>query len=488
MEQKIIQKAKTNNDKIQIIEQFLLKKKEQLKSEIKKNIFAWAKYYFPEKFTLPFCIELHSYFVEIMRDPFTSTLAPRGTAKTTIKCFLIPLYLALEFPEEYQHFLNVQSTTTKAEAINHSIKVECETNDRLIDDYGVFNEKLGKKILMGGKWTEKQFVLPNGVVFSCLGAGQSVRGINYLSKRPDYIIVDDLYDDDDMNNPNSIAKKESWFWGSLYPCRAAHKDCCVHIQGTAIHQTDLMHRLSNKPRWKFRKFQAIKNFDTKEVLWKENPAKTFDALMAEKEDMGTIIFEREMQNNCRDDDSAIIKQSYIKYYKHSELLQSGIKIRKVIAGLDPACGEKAMNDFSGYATIHISENYDVYIERATEAKNSFNANMNMIDSWNDRYDPDVFAIEGVSGFKMLTSEVRRTKNIKLREVDAEKDKITRLEAQSFRFENGKVHINSEMPQKDLDTIVYQLINNFPEHDDVRDAIIIAMEQIDTNKEVKVRRM
>lgn len=455
---------------------------------LKGDILKWGKYYFPEKFTLPFCHELHDYFIEIMEDPLTSTLAPRGTAKTTIKCFLLPMYLALEKPHLYQHFLNVQSTTTKAEAINVAIKIECETNERLIKDYGVEDVRTGKKTLIGIKWTEKQFVLPNGVVFSCLGAGQSVRGINYLSKRPDYIIIDDLYDDDDINSPANIQKKENWFWGSLYPCRASQKKNCVHVQGTAIHQTDLMHKLSDRSRWKFRKFQAIKNFDTKEVLWKENPAKTFDALMAEKEDMGSIIFEREMQNNCRDDESSIIKQAWIKYYSHSELLQSGKKIEKVICGLDPACGEKQMNDFSGYATIHIDENFNVYIERATEAKNSFNDNMNMIDSWNARYNPYIFAIEAISGFKMLADEVRRTKNVRLKEVSAVKDKITRLEAQSFRWENGKVFINKEMSRKDLDTLEEQLINNFPAHDDVRDAVIVAMEQIEAFKGVKARRM
>lgn len=455
--------------------------------KIKGDILKWGKFYFPDKFTLPFCYELHNYFIEIMNEPFTSTLAPRGTAKTTIKCFLIPLYLGLNRPELYQHFLNVQSTSTKAEAINVSIKVECETNERLIQDYGKLDERTGQLTLIGMKWTEKQFVLSNGVIYSSLGAGQSVRGINYLSKRPDYIIADDLYDDDDINSPANIEKKESWFWGSLYPCRASQKKCCIHIQGTAIHQTDLMHKLAKRDRWKFRKFQAIKNFDTKEVLWKENPAKTFDALMLEKEDMGSIIFEREMQNNCRDDESAIIKEKWIKYYKQSELEESGMNLI-TIAGLDPACGEKQMNDFSGYATIHINDNYDVFIERATESKNSFNDNLNMIDSWNERYDPSIFAIEAISGFKQLTSEVKRTKNVKLKEVVAVKDKITRLEAQSFRWENGKVYINSEMSKKDINTLVEQLINNFPAHDDVRDAVIIAMEQIQTKVGVRARRM
>jgi len=451
--------------------------------KLESDILTWGKYYFPEKFTLPFCYELHNYFIEIMNEDYTSTLAPRGTAKTTIKCFLIPLYLALVYPRLYRHYLNVQATTSKAISINISIKSECEENEKLIRDYGVFNRNGIKTLVSDGKWTEKQFVLPNGVVFSCLGAGESVRGINYRTMRPDYIIIDDLYDEDDINNVRAIQKKEAWFWGALYPARAAHKKHCIHVQGTAIHKVDLMHNLSKKPRWKFKKFQAIKSFDTQEVLWRENPAKTFDALMLERSEMGSIIFEREMQNNCRDDETAIIKESWLKFYKHSLFTRRGLKMKIKIAGLDPACGEKQLNDFSGYAIIHVTDNFDVYIENVLEEKNSFNANLNAISSWNDRYKPDVFAIEAISGFKMLSGEVRRTQNVKLKEITAVKDKIVRLEAQSFRFENGKVFINEEMSEKNKNTLIDQLINNYPEHDDVRDAVIICMEQIETKKKV-----
>ena len=89
---------------------------------------------------------------------------------------------------------------------------------------------------------------------------------------------------------------------------------------------------------------------------------------------------------------------------------------------------------------------------------------------------------------MLADEVKRTKNVRLKEVTTVKDKITRLEAQSFRWENGKVYINKEMNNKDLTTLEEQLINNFPAHDDVRDAVIVAMEQIEAFKGVKARRM
>lgn len=438
----------------------------------KGDVLNWGKYLFPDKFSLPFCGELHQYFVKTFEDEFTKTLAPRGHAKTTIEGFLLPMFYGLVRPEVFQHFLNVQNTASKAINLNVSMKTEFENNEMLIDIYGDMKST-------EDKWTEKTFVLGNGVIYSCVGTGESLRGIQYNNKRPDCIIVDDLYDDEDINNANRVNKKNQWFWSTLYPARAKSKKNAVHIQGTAISNVDLMHQGGDA-----KVFKIIDNDNN--ILWKELWTK--EEIEKEKTKIGSIIFSREYLNEVRDDETAIIKQSWIKYYKQSELEQSGIKIIKSISGLDPACGEKALNDFSAYSIIHISEHYDIYIEKATGVKNSFNDNMNMIDSWNDRYNPDIFAIEGVSGFKQLTDEVRRTKNVKLRAVGADKDKITRLEAQSFRWENGKVYINSEMSKKDIDTLVYQLINNYPEHDDVRDAVIIAMEQIDARKEVKVRRM
>src|SRR4030042_5270841 len=57
-----------------------------------KDVLRWGQLLFPEKFPLAFCGELHGYFVDIMTEEFTNTEAPRDHAKTTIKCFLIPLF------------------------------------------------------------------------------------------------------------------------------------------------------------------------------------------------------------------------------------------------------------------------------------------------------------------------------------------------------------------------------------------------------------
>src|SRR3972149_5800935 len=82
-----------------------------------KDILNWGKILFPEKFYLGYCNELHKYFIDIRGEKFTAVKAPRNHAKTIIKCFLIPIFQALEEPE-YRHYLNVQSTASKGVSVN----------------------------------------------------------------------------------------------------------------------------------------------------------------------------------------------------------------------------------------------------------------------------------------------------------------------------------------------------------------------------------
>lgn len=447
----------------------LLRQKEAIRIQRKKilesDILEWGRYYFPEKFPAEFCEELHGYFVDTREEPFTSTLAPREHAKTTIKCFLIPIFQALVEPEKFRFYLNVQATTQKAIDINISIKSELEENEKLRRDYGDQVNDL--------KWTEKKFVLKNGVIFAAAGAGESMRGINFRNVRPDYIICDDLYDEDDIHNLNRITKKNNWFWGTLYPARAKTKKSCIHVQGTAINKQDLMHSLANNPHWKFRKFQAIKDYDTKEVLWKENTAFTFEKLMIDKENMGSIIFEREKQNNCRDDESSIIKESWIRYYDGT--LPNDERIVQRVGGLDPAVGQNQQNDFSAFAYCFKTNLGNWYIEEVKNEKISFNEILKTSENFWKRHKFNRLRVESITAFQYISQELIRTTEVPVESVKCVPDKISRLEAQSRKFENGKVFINENIPAHLRNELVEQLINNKPNHDDIRDAVIICLE-------------
>jgi len=441
--------------------------KELLKRYIENNdILNWGRLLFPHKFNLPFCLPLHNYFIEIIDEPFTSTLAPRNHSKTTIKCFLLPLFLALNYPLKYYYYLNVQSTTSKAISINLSIRQEFETNELLREYYGD---------LVGEKWTEKVFILKSGIIFGGWGAGESIRGLNINNIRPDYIVCDDLYDDDDKYNPKRIDKKNRWFWSSLYPARAKTKNNCMHVQGTAISNKDIMHVLAKLEDIKFKKFKAIINLATKKVLWPE--LNTFEDLMKDKIKMGSSIFNSEMQNEVRDDESSIIKQAWIQYYRE---ISSNEEIIGYFLGVDPSIGQGDKSDFTGMIVVMQTkvkdshDSYRWYIRDIVNERLTMQERINTINSLHSQYNFRTALVEGIAGFKDFVAELKRTTNVPVIEINSVKNKINNLENNQSKFENLKVFIYEVMNLKKKGELVEQLINNFPEHDDVRDSLLLCL--------------
>lgn len=464
-----------------------------------KDILNWGKVLFPEKFPLPFCEQLHGYFVEVRGEEFTATEAPRNHSKTTVRCFLIPLFQALEEPNIFRHYLNVQSNLTKAMAINSSIKQELETNEDLFALYG--NQ-------MGEKWNEQQFVLKNGTVFTALGAGQSIRGLNYRNIRPDYILVDDLYDEEDIYNPEATLKKNAWFWGSLFPSRAKTKRCSFHIQGTAINREDLLEKLKAQSRWKCKTFKAIVDWTKKEVLW---PAlNTFESLMADLEDMATTIFMRENQNERRDEASALVKSNWLTDWEYDpdkvefvSEAESGKKenagkliLKEVILGMDPSIGENPGNDFTGAALVLRAQQTDsrnnlYFIENVWNEHLSLEGRIKLLQDISDQRTqtgkPKVTRclIEAIAGFKDFAAEARRKVSLNIRIVDHVKNKLANLENKSHHFENKRVFLNKNIPSKLKEIVRYQLTNNYPTHDDVRDGILLTIEGKQTGPMITV---
>ena len=445
--------------------------------ENQKYILQWGLTIFPDKFFLPFCHTMHDYFCEQRDTPFTSDEAPRNHSKTTIKCFLILLFQALEEPWKYQHYLNVQNTEDKALAINTSVMIELEENRILRALYGVQ--------VTTEKWTAGQFVLKNGVVFSAIGAGQSIRGINYRQKRPDYIIVDDLYNEDDIYNTDSTIKKNNWFWGSLYPARAKGKRNAIKIQGTAVNAEDLMEKAKNSKRIVSRTFRGVLDWDKKTVLWPE--LNTFESLMHDREDMGSLIFFREIQNDRLDDSTSKIKRSWLAEWEYDPdtLLFDRTKLLlSVILGNDPSIGKKHENDFAAFVVVFkwrpadgVKTNF--YIDFVTQDKLSLDERIKKLQYICAQYQGTrrirQVRIESISGFQDYTSEVKRRTNLPVKEIKWVLDKVAVLENKSRYFEFGQVRLNKNIPQAMKDILVYQLTCNHPNKDDLRDALFLVLD-------------
>lgn len=442
------------------------------------DILGWGRAVMPHKFYLPFCAELHGYFVDIRKEPLTGTEAPRDHAKTAIKCVLIPLYQALEEPQAFDHYLNVQSTGDKATAVNVAIKHELENNIVLRELYG---DQVSKE-----KWTESQLALKNGVVFSSISAGQSIRGVNYLNRRPSYIIVDDLYDDSDINNPLSTEAKSQWFWSALYPAISESRKSSVHVQGTAINQSDLLYQWKSTPGVKYRTFASVTDWDKGIVLWPE--LKSFDERKAQRALMPSVIFAREFQNERRDDASSIVKRAWLQGWEYDpttlDLERPGHKLAAVLLSIDPSIGEKRQNDYSAFALILVtqwadSRGVEFWIEELYNEHLTLNERIlkmqAIADSRPAKRKLTKILIEAIAGFKDFAAEARRRTTLPIQTIEVVKDKISNLESKSHFFEQHKVHISNRISKDRRDELEYQLTTNYPKFDDLRDAVLLALD-------------
>jgi hypothetical protein len=434
---------------------------------------------FPEKFYLPYCYALHDYFISIRGLLLTSTKAPRYHAKTAVKCFLIPIFQAIHEPETFNHYLNVQETDTKATAVNHTIKMEFEENLDLLEIYGD---------MIGEKWNEDQFVLKNGVIFSAVGTGSSIRGYNYRSQRPSYIIADDLYKEEDINNPESTQKKTAWFWSTLYPARARARRTSIHIQGTAINNEDILNQMENSPDCVSKTFQALPGWDGNPLkpvtpLWPE--LNSFDSLMVDKGLMTTYIFMREMQNEPRDPTTQIIKDGWIQEYDPDQLVfDLRFQFVRCVLGVDPSIGAKVENDFTGVVKYLVGRYADgrgefYYLDECWNEHISLDQRVKLLQDIQDRQPAlrkiNTAYIEAIAGFKDFCAEVKRRTTLPVREVDKVPDKITNLENKSYFFENKRVFINKNIRKEIKDVLIYQLTTNHPKYDDLRDAALLPLE-------------
>ncbi len=259
------------------------------------------------------------------------------------------------------------------------------------------------------------------------------------------------------------------------------------MQGTAINDEDILEKLKKMDGCVSRTFKAIK--DNGEILWRE--LNTMQKLDEDRQRMGSIIFEREMQNVRRNDATSIIKKAWLEFYDPVEFYKrlkdepGHFMLRAVKMLIDPSIGKNSENDFTGIALMFetcysdAKGGTDYWIEKVWNEHLSLDARILKLIHISQGQPKDLpiteCRIESISGFQDFTQEVIRRTNLPVHAVEKVPDKITNLENKSHFFENKKVHLNRFMDPVLLDTLIYQLTTNHPKHDDVRDAVLLGLD-------------
>ena len=132
----------------------------------------------------------------------------RGAAKSTNMDVFVPMWLMAQEHHEINVMVLVGKSEDNAKTLLGDIQAELQYNQRYIHDFG---EQYNV-----GTWEEGEFVTRSEVAFFARGRGQSPRGLRYRSHRPDYVVIDDLDDDELVESPARVTKLFDWVRSALF--------------------------------------------------------------------------------------------------------------------------------------------------------------------------------------------------------------------------------------------------------------------------------
>jgi phage terminase large subunit-like protein len=238
----------------------------------------------------------------------------RGSGKSTDGSLALPLWAALEKPEQYPFIILISDSTRQATLNITAIKNELETNALIKQDYGEIRGNVIEDFSLKGdgeEWQKQNIVLSNGVRILARSRGQKVRGLRHLQHRPKLVIVDDPEDGEWIRTKENRDKTERWLRSEVIGGIDARKGRLIVI-GNLLHMDALLSRLK-APGTGFKVLEFPLINDKGICTW---PAMypTAQSLKDKERDMGAIAWQREMLLKIVSDDEAVIKPEDIHYY------------------------------------------------------------------------------------------------------------------------------------------------------------------------------
>lgn len=388
----------------------------------------------------------------------------RGAAKSTHLDIFIPLWLKCQEVKQLNVMVLVGKSEDNANTLLADIQAELQFNQRYIHDFG--------QQYNNGSWEDGEFVTKDGTAFFARGRGQSPRGLRHRSHRPDYIVIDDLDDDELCENPARVTRLTKWVKEALFGALDGGRGRFIMV-GNLIAKNSVLANIA-----------ATDGVHVSQInIWDKNgnvswAAKwTPDEVKDIERFQGYRSFQKEYMNNPITE-GAVFRQDWIKWGKLPDLK----KFEELVLYIDPSFKGTTKNDYKvaklwgkvGSQLWHIKAFvrqcsvaemvrwlYDLYewsLEKGIAIKWYMEANF-MQDTILDE-----FRREGdLRGYQLPISADRRKKP----------DKFQRIEAISPLWERGFVSYNdAERNDPDMLAGIDQTLafeKGMRGHDDAPDA-------------------
>lgn len=251
----------------------------------------------------------------------------RGHAKSTHLDIMIPLWLKCQEVRELNVMVVVGKSQENANTLLADIQAELQYNQRYIHDFGAqYN---------AGNWQDGEFVTADGCAFFARGRGQSPRGLRYRSNRPDYIVIDDLDDDELCENERRVGKLVNWVKEALFGALDGGRGRFIMV-GNLISKNSVLAHIAATDGVYVSQVNVIDKHGR--VSW---AAKfSIEEIRAMEQFMGYRSFQKEMMNNPITE-GAVFRNDWIRWKKLPKLTQYD----HLVAYCDPSFKGTTKNDY-----------------------------------------------------------------------------------------------------------------------------------------------
>ena len=188
-----------------------------------------------------------AFHSEIVQDlhglhPRTVDEAFRGAAKSTLAEQAIAIRMACGL---FSYGLLLGNTYGAAAQRLAAIR-------SIIDNNRVLHRLFGD--LHGPVWNEGKIKLANGSTLAAIGARSSIRGFKEDSARPDWVLLDDLEDEEWVKDPDAIEANKLWLFREIIPALASPETTPIRMIGTPLAENSMLRQLAASEEWQSRRF------------------------------------------------------------------------------------------------------------------------------------------------------------------------------------------------------------------------------------------
>jgi hypothetical protein len=269
------------------------------KARAREDFRFFCETYFPETFCLPWSDDhlkvISKIETAVLRGGLFAMAMPRGSGKTTLAetaCIWAMLTGAREF------VCLIGSDAGHARNMLESIKVEFETNERLLEDYPeavypihalerIHNRAKGQ--LCNGKhtrivWTADEIVLPtipdsaaSGAIIRVAGIESRIRGMKYKradgrALRPSLVVLDDPQTDESARSDQQVRARMETLNGAILNLAGPGQKISGIMPCTVIRPEDMADQILDRdkhPAWGGERTKLIYAFPSDEKLWEQ---------------------------------------------------------------------------------------------------------------------------------------------------------------------------------------------------------------------------